>query len=361
MHLTLEIREQFSDQEWDNLVETLESNPFQHSAYIHFRCQLEPGTPAYLIARDEKSEIIAALVAYISTPHWWPLSKICKTLTMDTYPCVRQDTEGVTQQFLLTLQKTASRWGIACLRLHSFCSYKSTYRPVKNEGYETKERIEFEIPLNCDEKDILGQIDRKWRQKIHRAERIGLCMYEFPSNHDWEQLLSLHENSIIRKKNRGGQISIEYIENLSCAIGNLIKTGLARAFGAYREDELLSFVIVLIDGKQAVGAYAGSSGEGYKVAASGFLFWSVAVELNRDGLHVFNIGGVPVEAEAPDHVDHGLYRFKKGLASQKKHCVSGIQFINSWPAKFLQFRQQRGNSKSFRPGNFKVETGITSG
>jgi CelD/BcsL family acetyltransferase involved in cellulose biosynthesis len=344
MPVTLNARDAVPAAEWNELLDRVGGNPFHRPSFIEYQRRTGAGRPLYIVIRDDSGELLAALVGYLRRPRFWPWSVRARTFQTDAFPSIRPDRSELKEETVRAIERWAAKWGVACIRLGSYWSYGSDF--ISSMGYAVHRRWEFEMGLSGSEPDLLSRISKKWRQKIRRGSKEGLEFSEVRDPSSLHELFSLHEDALDRKRQRGADIPPTGIsERFLDGLGWLVSSGSGRAFTARLEGRAVSFAVAMVHGERAAGLFAGSNTEGYKVAASGFLFWQMGQALRDAGVLRFNLGGVPAGADTSGHVDHGLYRFKSSFASRREICVSGTRYLPGWSGtslRVLQNLRQRG-------------------
>jgi lipid II:glycine glycyltransferase (peptidoglycan interpeptide bridge formation enzyme) len=114
----------------------------------------------------------------------------------------------------------------------------------------------------------------------------------------------LYSTSI--KKFRTKPIEFEIFKGL-CDL--LRKAGLVGLFGVFKEEKLLSFVIVLrVDKNLSLAFIQGTEKEGYKYGASSYLFHNTILREFKRGTKIFSFGLSPP-------YNKGLIFFKESFGS----------------------------------------------
>lgn len=314
-----------SDEQWDQWLDTIQGNLFDASSYVRYQETSGLGRPVHLLARNSSGAIEGLGVCYEQVPRYPILSRWARTWVSSALPSTPGDNLSRQRELIVALEKEASRHGVGRIDLNSFWSYQSCF--ISEMGYTVRRRLEFEMDLEGDEEEVFGRIHKTWRRKIRRADKEGLSMEETAEESRLEQLLQLHLFSLERKKDKGAELNPGFSTEARRALKQLLDSGMGKLFVASREGRPLSSLLLLIRGERAVLLYAGSSEEGYQYSASGFLFWKASLAMRTMGVKRFNLGGVPAEAENPEHLDHGLFRFKSDLAPRREFCCSGYKYL----------------------------------
>jgi lipid II:glycine glycyltransferase (peptidoglycan interpeptide bridge formation enzyme) len=104
-------------------------------------------------------------------------------------------------------------------------------------------------------------------------------------------------------------------------------------FGAVEGEEVLSAALIGWAGARAFYVTGGSTPAGYESAAAFWMHWSIMLRLREAGLQVYNLGGVPADAAEEGHVQHGLFRFKRGFGGSPVACGGGSATLHPGHAK----------------------------
>ena len=86
--------------------------------------------------------------------------------------------------------------------------------------------------------------------------------------------------------------------------------------------------MITIYNGQCYYLHGGSSSKGFELGASYLLFWEIIQDLKYNHFNLFNLGGVPKEAENGESLSHGLFRFKRGFGTRIIACMGGTKVLN---------------------------------
>jgi ribosomal protein S18 acetylase RimI-like enzyme len=186
--------------------------------------------------------------------------------------------------------------------------------------------------------DVMANLSTSHRQNVRRGQRSGLELRRTRSMDGARTQLSLMNQSMDRRRNRGEPV--DRIEP-SRELLSLLETGAAEIFQAVRDGVVLSSVVVLRAAKGAYSYYAGTSPAGMKVSASHFLNFSIAMELRAEGVDRYNLGGAPIDSSLAAYKDaFGATRVPLMAATAyvgpawRRKVTSAIELYRADPEKF---------------------------
>jgi hypothetical protein len=190
------------------------------------------------------------------------------------------------------------------LQVDSFASPQVEIPKLPGE-MTRRDRWEYLLDISSD--SFLNGIKKPHRNNITRAIKAGLSLRRTRESSACAVHMELITASMERRAKRGEDVDLH--ENGARPLA-LLNSGLGELFQAVEGDRVLSSLLILRSSRGAYGQSAGNSPEGMKVGASHFLWSSTAIALQREGVHVFNLGGT--DAENP-----GLQRFKAGFGARE--------------------------------------------
>ena len=177
-----------------------------------------------------------------------------------------------------------------------------------------RDRLEFPWVLPPDASAVRAVLRTNHRRKLKKLDEIAATVRVIRSGQAWV----LSRIRAHWEQRKGGRVRawITLLNNHrfhTRVDRHMGRAGLATLYGMYDGEALLSIAYMLEFKARAFYMLGASSPLGYKVGASIGMFCQLAALYRARGVTVLNLGGVPKEAEQPDHEEHGVYRFKTGF------------------------------------------------
>jgi hypothetical protein len=168
------------------------------------------------------------------------------------------------------------------------------------------------LDLTQDETRTLAACEHTWRRNLRRAHEANLSFRQW-LDPNVDEVLAVY-SSMQSVKGLEEQHSREEVEQLL--------THFNRNLVLYRCDdengELLSVLGWVVFGDRAWAWFCATSEEGRKVQASFGILWAVIQHCQRLGVESVDLAGIdPV-------VNHGVYRFKKGIGGVP------LEYLGEW-------------------------------
>ncbi|MEO0289616.1 MAG: hypothetical protein ABIN15_00065 [candidate division WOR-3 bacterium] len=144
-----------------------------------------------------------------------------------------------------------------------------------------------------EEDEIFKGYKKTLREDIRRAKKNNLIFREL-SEKDLKNFYDIYLFTF--RKIRAKPLPFSFIENLYKKLKN---SNLSNFYGVFKDDKLFSALIVLYPDEKTVLAFIqGTSGEGYHLNASPFLFHNAILYEFKKGREIFSFGAVPEKKES---------------------------------------------------------------
>ncbi|MCK5560304.1 MAG: peptidoglycan bridge formation glycyltransferase FemA/FemB family protein [Thermoplasmata archaeon] len=173
--------------------------------------------------------------------------------------------------------------------------------PLKIEGYEFEEHLNFLIDLTQGEEQLWKNLNKKRRNSIRKAIK---------SNVDVEELSKSREISIayefLKETYTHAKLPLADISFFQSIYDILVKKDMAKIFLAKYEDKYIAVIVTFMYKDIIYDLYAGATREFLSVYPNDILPWHVMVWGSKNNFHTFDFGG----AGKPNE-EYGVRDFKK--------------------------------------------------
>lgn len=225
--------------------------------------------------------------------------------------------------FLLVVQPDDRCWDLQKILLQS--------------GFNTSLCVDLEetativIDVSKDQEDILRQIKKKKRPKLHQSDSRGIVCYETTRKDDLEIFYSLHQR-IAEKRN----FAIQCRPFFDVLWDQFVPAGLCHLFIATITERPVAALLV-ITYKDTLHFYRIGWAEGYNnYYPNEGIYWFALRWANQHHYHWVDFGGIDHEAavavlngaELPEWVNHSYNAFKLHISEQVVLAPGAIEFIN---------------------------------
>jgi hypothetical protein len=337
---------------WDECVAALGAGIFHSAAWARYQAVIHGSEAWFLLARDASGGAAGAAVAIHHRPRRPILSHLLGTLELPAHPVGPAGPDDTAAPLARACEALGRRLGCATLRLDSFGSGRSTFRPSAS-GYRETSRTEFVIDLTPGLEAAWKGIDKKQRERIRQLERRGIEVEHATSREALGALQTLRRSTQSKRAARGQGYSLAGSERVDAAFHeHLLQPGFARVFVARAAGQPVAGILFAGFGGRAYSIFSGSNEEGYRLGAQSLLYWRAVEAFAGEGYVEVNRGGVPGAAQSPDHPLHGIYSFKLRLGTTPISCLSGFRVLSPVRAGVLHIRDLiRGGSWREAPGD----------
>jgi hypothetical protein len=301
------------DGQWDAEALQFGGNMF-HSRAWGEACGALDGEVLYLrLVRGNRP--VGVAVASTQRTRWRPLRRWRDVLTLNSPPALAPDVPR--QDALSAIEGFAHRQGFGVLRVNSYADQRPSDDAVPDPArVRIQPRLEFRVALGPDLAATLARMGAGHRRNIRKA---GEQDFDFSENTSLEGALALHalqEQTFHRRRDLGNENAAAWpVESYRRTMAAYLEARAIRFFFASRRGVPLSGIGTLEFGGSAYYLVGGTSAEGYTCKAVFALFAHTIERLIGQGCSELNLGGVGVDVQDEQHVDHGLYRFKAGFGS----------------------------------------------
>ncbi len=280
------------------------------------------------VATDEL-EAAAGGVVYLARPRFRPWIRprasldLLPRFTAAASAKLGADLAAAHTELARALIELARASGWARLEIESFDG--PTPPPdLKTLGCATRERFEFLLDLAAPAEGRFAALKSSHRRKVRDAEKSGVTVADETGAAAVAILRELQGHTQERRTGRGEPMDAPDADRFR----RLAEIFVARGGGALivgrRDGRPLSAILCGVATRRAYYLIGGTSPEGFECNAATLVLWRASELLATRGVATLNLGGVPRDAEQPDHPEHGLFRFKEGFGAARVECCSGI-------------------------------------
>lgn len=269
-------------------------NPFNSRAYAAAQQQVGQVPVALVLAAG--SSLVAACIGYMGG------RPVARTLEIPSAPDLPSDSPAAAQSYWHDLMNFCRSHDVVQLELGSFSTQRLEL-PQLREQISRRTRREYVLDLQ----GPLPKPSSNHRRNISRAQKLGIDVRRTRDSDALGDHTALMSSSMERREQRGETVPTVHADPFDSA---LLACDAAELFQAHDGRSVLSSILIL---RAPSGAYyhsAGTSPDGMQLGASQFLISSIASILQKEGLHLFNLGGAGDEAP-------GLQRFKSGFGARE--------------------------------------------
>jgi lipid II:glycine glycyltransferase (peptidoglycan interpeptide bridge formation enzyme) len=190
------------------------------------------------------------------------------------------------------------------------------YKPFSPAGADIQppDTVLLDLTLSLD--TLLSRMKSKWRYNIGLARKKGVLV-----RRAGEEELEIFYALLKETARRDGIAvhSLEYYQTLFSHCSTYPENDQEIAlYLAEHEGDIISGVIVLFRGREAVYLYGASADRKRNLMSPYALQWKSMEDAKARGCEVYDLFGIPPR-EDPDHPMVGLYRFKTGFGGRIIH------------------------------------------
>jgi hypothetical protein len=321
----LSIESHVNERAWDDQIAAAGGSVFHTSAWAAYGAAERPGSrPLFVRLASRDGALRAAAVVFeLRSSRWW-LGPFSGEQWTDSYPVAASGDEGAAAELIRAL--AAQDRGAVELTIGSFGSTRGGV-DLRSLGFETWDRLEFEIQLDPPEEAIFGAMDKIRRQKIRKAEKRAIVVADLTLPQGLLDLRRLQAESAARITGRGGPQIGRAADADADPVRILVERGAGRIVGALLDGECVSAGFFTRFGDLVYYTLSGHDARGLESQAPTLLLWETMKRYRGEGARRFNLGGCSASAQRPDSPEHGVYNYKKDFGSVVSTCVSGRQIL----------------------------------
>jgi lipid II:glycine glycyltransferase (peptidoglycan interpeptide bridge formation enzyme) len=214
------------------------------------------------------------------------------------------------------LREAARRARLAYVRMEPEAADTTTIREaLGNLGWVPADHVQPDrtriIDIAQDEAAILGQMHRKCRQSVSKAERLGVRVVEAEGSR-LDEFHAIHTDAM-----RRAGISPRTVGSYRVMWDALAPRGMAHLLFAEVEatGEAVATLFLVGCGPRVVDLYGGTTSEGGRLRANYLLKWEAIRRLRAAGYSQYDLWGLPRE---------GIEQFKSGFGGTE------VDYVGAW-------------------------------
>lgn len=295
----------------------LECGPFMSPEWLEaFSNRCRKPVSFRFMQEGQEAGFAAGLIVKPAAPI--PIPTIFPKIHLFTGPVMVDKDPRTIQSCLLSLKRFAQKRNYWNIYIDSL-DYPYEF-DIENIGYVPKIHDEYIIDLRDDLDKIHDRINKYKRRDLRRTYKDHLNFKEITGTGKFECLVSCLESTREKKRKYGlGNYSSYYVSYMDDEILNrLLKTSIAKLYCIFRDDKILSSMLLLIHGKRSYALLGGTNAAGYEMNANTVLHWEAIRKMKESGIEYLNLGRIPKDDSAP-----GLIQFKTGMGAVRHSCTGG--------------------------------------
>ncbi len=260
------------------------------------------------------------------------------------FPSVPATRGGASREVLSALVRAVRSTGGAELVVDSF---DATASLAGAGGDLRRARVEYRVRIDLRAEDRRARLGSTLRRRIAQGDRAGWELRRLDET-EWSARLAAGEAGRRRRKRLAGSDLPPAAAPVTAAgESDASRQGVA-VFAAFDGDTMLSVAMVGWAETRAFYLRGGSTAEGYRRSAAGWLHWRILGWLADRGCTLYSLGGTGAHASDPDDAEHGLYRFKTAFGPEIVGCQGAAWSLR--PIHLATHRCLRRFAEAFTPG-----------
>jgi Acetyltransferase (GNAT) domain len=339
MYLSFETFRETPPEAWDDDVAELGGTVFHSSHWAELQRRVQGTRPVFIYARGERGRPVGAALGLYRQSRHPMLGRLLRGFELPSYPVARDGDSTVAGHLIEESERIARHLGCARIRVNS--NFSGSSNPLlMSRGYETADRVEFEVDLSLDSEALWKAVKKDQRDRIRKLTQAGVNYAWTAGTDAIDALGTVRETALDRRAVRNQGFSLpsdpDYYEKL---YETLIAPGAARLLLASQRGAVIAAILYATFARKAYSVFSGSDEEGYKLGAQSGLFWYAVTTFKEEGFLVLNRGGVPAAAAEEHDPLHGIYRFKQRLGTTPVRCVSGERVLSPIRDRIARLRE----------------------
>lgn len=302
---------------WRGLIKDLDCTPFQLPEV--WAVSFGQDLLRYLVWEDGGTPVAAAvgIVEKKRVLRFLPGSGV---LHLPSAPVLREGSGVFRHELYVALQKSCAEQGFKDIVVDS--RWGEAPELAAQLGAVLKyPLVEFLVDLTRGEEVLLQAMHKKHRKNLRLAQESGLDVVEDATIEAFLSVRAMQQSSAERSAEKGNRYGIQDERFYRESFDAIYRNGPGRVLFARKDGQTVAALAYLEFGRKAVTVRSGSTSVGYETSAMYLLQFELIRRLAQRGFSELNIGGVPAEAAAEDHPQHGLFNYKRYYGGRPRGCA----------------------------------------
>jgi lipid II:glycine glycyltransferase (peptidoglycan interpeptide bridge formation enzyme) len=336
--VTIEI-DDIAKQAWDELIKSFnDASIYQSWAYGAVRWGQK--NCSHIVMKSNGQPLAAAQVRLFTMPIVGPYAAYVSRGPLWRRKGTAKD-YNILRQILRCLYKEYVEKRKCLLRVNlNETESESIEKQLKVEGfrrqlYAPKDHT-IQLSLDSSLPELKKGLHKRWREKLRRAERNGLCLLEDNGLDLYDEFIKLYCELRERKRFRSGA-DIYQFRRVQQYLPDYFKMKIL--LFTYKEKPVSGLVYSNI-GDTGIPIFSATGHEGLKLYGSYWLRWTMLERLKEDGCHILDQGGVDKQSNS------GSYKFKAGMGGHEVIRIASFEAANNNLIKYINDNIERAKSSS---------------
>lgn len=204
------------------------------------------------------------------------------------------------------------------------------YALMKESGYSAiphTQWVSAVVDLTKTEIGLRGMLEKKWRNCLQKAERIGVTTIHGISDELFCEFLQDHE-ALLREKGFVTPVTPLFVRAMQALLPDDRKM---LVFQARLQGRALGSILIAWYGQRAEYLVGAVQEEGKRLNAGQLLLWQALCVMKNRGVRWFDLGGVH-----PEKTPKGIYHFKAGLRATPYQLVGEFDAAHGMVARCIR-------------------------
>lgn len=321
--MKLQISESVNANDWDANICSTGGTIFHSSIWANYTVAARPNAvPQFFTLISDNNKFLGSALGFQDYSQHKLIWRLTKRLWFDAMPVVQNNDEKTLIEFLRLLDNYARRYRYLELVIGSYASPDASIE-LERLGFNLTKRLEFQLLLEPTEEEIWIGLGNKRRSKIKKALKMGVIIHDLPVEKGILDLRRLQLESSERILKRGGPDLMPKLRHIENPIRVLLESDSGRIVGAKVDGELVSACLFTRFNNLVYFEQSGHTKKAFETQAPTLLLWECIKRYRYEGATKFNLGGCKASAFRKDSPEHGVYVYKKGLATECLQCATG--------------------------------------
>ncbi len=308
------------------MVSLLGGTIFHSSVWARYSRAVQTNlTELYVTCVNEEGAAVGAALVFVENSRNRIVNLFTKRMLLFAAPAANDD-NAVLHEIILKLEEYCRKKGFVQLSIYSYASADISEQLIKGE-YDLTSRYEFILDLDRSEEQLWIGMERKLRQSINKAKKIGVTIHEFPDEESIAALDQLQDSTADRILSSKGIDIHRSRTRTADPVAIILEAGAGRIFSAVVDEEIVSASLFTVFNGKVYHTLSGANTKALKTEAPKLLIWDAITKFKACKARSFNLSGCKMDARDPDSSEYGVYNFKKKFGADMAECASGEKII----------------------------------